>query len=568
MFAERRGRRIHMLGRKVHITNIYGLLKNRYIADRQKIIAKHAHELGWLEMGVYVYPTETDSQEELDKRLDGIISAVEQGDIVFLQLPTENGIEFDKRLLNKVRTYPDVKIVLMWQSEKYYTEYHYQLSYMADYECRPEEIFNTLKYSNNLFVKKLLLNSAAQAASQKKVSRNAIHIGMGIHDRDGNYSAWAATTIQSIIQNTEADVVFHIIHDSTVNETIKRKLNYSVSGTKHMICFHEIDTDIFGADKELMGIYTIGALYRVLLPEICGDLPRIIYLDSDLLVNCDIQELWDIDISDYFLAAVPDKDVVEGRIWAYPVSIHEMKREAYFNSGVIYMNLNKIRENGNMRKLVENYLKNNKKNNLSDQDALNVIYQEKVLLLDGKWNRFMRHVSSAKEQKLQDCIYHYVGTVPILYLNLEPYQLYLETISKTAWGKEKSNDIIQSSIGRQLARESSLRNLIYQTACRRKKYIFYGEETWAMKKMYKLLSASKETDYRIMNDASNNFGELPDKNLDALDKETKGDYIVFVLPQADQGHAIDNLCEMGLQREQDFFVIPVVLSVLDGGYLK
>lgn len=38
---------------------------------------------------------------------------------------------------------------------------------------------------------------------------NAMHICLGIHDKDGNYSVWAGTTMQSIVENTKAPIVFH-----------------------------------------------------------------------------------------------------------------------------------------------------------------------------------------------------------------------------------------------------------------------------------------------------------------------------------------------------------------------
>ena len=36
-----------------------------------------------------------------------------------------------------------------------------------------------------------------------------MHICLGIHDKDGNYSVWAGTTMQSIVENTKsAGLVF------------------------------------------------------------------------------------------------------------------------------------------------------------------------------------------------------------------------------------------------------------------------------------------------------------------------------------------------------------------------
>ena len=94
-----------------------------------------------------------------------------------------------------------------------------------------------------------------------------------------------------------------------------------------------------------------------MLPKIRGDLNRIIYLDADLLFNRDIQELWDIDINDYCLAAVPDLNVKKGYIWTYPTRGKVIEKSIYFNSGVLYMNLENIRKKGDLHTQTIEYLK-------------------------------------------------------------------------------------------------------------------------------------------------------------------------------------------------------------------
>jgi len=45
------------------------------------------------------------------------------------------------------------------------------------------------------------------------------------------------------------------------------------------------------------------ALIRVALGKIFPDLDKVLSLDVDTIVNENISELWDIDISDYYIAA-------------------------------------------------------------------------------------------------------------------------------------------------------------------------------------------------------------------------------------------------------------------------
>ena len=79
---------------------------------------------------------------------------------------------------------------------------------------------------------------------------NAIHICLGIHDKDGNYSVWAGTTMQSIVENTKAPIVFHILHDDTLNEMNKNKLSLIADNSGNGIEFHHFNPDIFEASSE------------------------------------------------------------------------------------------------------------------------------------------------------------------------------------------------------------------------------------------------------------------------------------------------------------------------------
>lgn len=89
---------------KIHITNRYGYEKNQ-IALKEKTFAETGRMLGFCEMGIFVYPIESDTPAELSKRMDGIIASVESGDLVILQLPTGNGIDYELMLMDKIVAY-------------------------------------------------------------------------------------------------------------------------------------------------------------------------------------------------------------------------------------------------------------------------------------------------------------------------------------------------------------------------------------------------------------------------------------------------------------------------------
>ncbi len=603
---------------KFHITNLYNFNTNDELVVKQHHLTSIARSLGFLEMGLFAYPVETDTESELHKRIDGILSALERDDVVFVQLPTTNGYAYDYLLLNKIKVYPNTKLILVLHDTQILSDTadqetkakYVSLYQIADAVIAPSVIeSNFLKKNgvtthhllndvsisnivtesqgqtfsndyvslckNNFYTKKLFLDCIDTVFSQKRQNALAsvqttddeIHIGFGLHDKTGNYSAWVGITMQSIIEHTASNICFHILHDETLNDLNRNRLIQVAVNGGHRLLFHPLDKSLFSDVEDLMSIYTIGAMFRVMLPDIFPELSKIIYLDADLFVNRDIRELWDTDISQYTLAAVPDADVVNGLVCPHVVKRKEVPAYRYFNSGVLYMNLNKIREQGNMKTQILQFLSHTNENHLPDQDALNFIYNETTLLLDESWNHFIKNVRRNNELKAEPKIYHYVGTLCILYYLTEVEQLYFETICRTPWGYENSKAILNHTLVRITDRARYFEQLAIQFSESNKKIIYYGEETYAMQTLIQLLPV-KENTYRVLteNETKPN-GYLPCKKFSALKKEKKGTFIVFTLPDADNGQALHKLEQIGLENGIDFFVIPRLVPPHKGGYL-
>ena len=69
----------------------------------QNDIMNVVRELGVNELGIYFYDHSNEPASELNSRMDGILAGVAFGDIVFVQSPSWNGIEWDRRLVDKLK---------------------------------------------------------------------------------------------------------------------------------------------------------------------------------------------------------------------------------------------------------------------------------------------------------------------------------------------------------------------------------------------------------------------------------------------------------------------------------
>ena len=109
--------------------------------------------------------------------------------------------------------------------------------------------------------------------------------------------------------------------------------------------------------------YTLLRLLADLIPEIPD---KILYLDIDMMVNKDISELYNVDISNYEYAAVKEK---YGSVFIWP---------DYINAGMLLLNIKKIKETGLLEK-ARNLIKT-KKMLFADQDAIFRSTTKKMLL--------------------------------------------------------------------------------------------------------------------------------------------------------------------------------------------
>lgn len=140
-------------------------------------------------------------------------------------------------------------------------------------------------------------------------------------------------------------------------------------------------------------VYTIDMYYRAVVPYALKNHDKALILDVDMICMDDPAKLYFEDIENYYAGAV--KDVVyQG--WlngfvsdakAYAIDTLKLNNPYnYCNTGVLLMNLKKIREN-----FAEEYVRgfiNTHKFRVYEQDTLNVLYQDKMKFINPRWNLF------------------------------------------------------------------------------------------------------------------------------------------------------------------------------------
>lgn len=121
--------------------------------------------------------------------------------------------------------------------------------------------------------------------------------------------------------------------------------------------------------------------YRLLIPLLMPDtLEKVIYLDADMIIERDIQELFEVNIDEYSIAAVSNLIPENFDILGLD------KEEEYFNAGLLLMNLKRIRDNNEVDHIIKYGVTNKDIIRLADQDILNGFYKNNHLKLPLIWN--------------------------------------------------------------------------------------------------------------------------------------------------------------------------------------
>lgn len=124
------------------------------------------------------------------------------------------------------------------------------------------------------------------------------------------------------------------------------------------------------------------ALQKLFVGEYLKNIPKVLYIDADTLIQEDLSAVYRTNIENNYVAAVKD-----GLMYQFPEHIAALNlrnKEFYFNSGIMLLNLEKIRQDEIIKKSVIYF--NTHNDVFGDQDVLNVVFAGKAVPLSYRYN--------------------------------------------------------------------------------------------------------------------------------------------------------------------------------------
>ena len=202
---------------------------------------------------------------------------------------------------------------------------------------------------------------------------------------DNNYVPYMGIAVLSILQHAQADEYFHsYILDNKISLNKKQTIEQLLKGHNAQISWLPIDEIFFQGCKTQRKNWTFSIFSRYLIPQLINQ-DKVLYLDCDVMVRSSLWPLWETDLTDYYLAGVPDYNVIyRGRLKERFGK--ELKAEEYVNSGVLLINNKKWRQEKLLRQLLEYSVRNADNLLWPDQDAINFICRRAKKILPSCWN--------------------------------------------------------------------------------------------------------------------------------------------------------------------------------------
>jgi len=265
---------------------------------------------------------------------------------------------------------------------------------------------------------------------------------------DTSYMQHAAVMLRSlIVNNKNNNIRLFIICDDLLSDADWNKLAEVYKNTSLWVEKIRIDSSQFASFK-LSAHATAANYYRIQMSELIpANIDKILYLDVDIVIESDLQELYNIDIENSYVAAIEDPLLPEKKNLGFT------ENDPYFNSGVMLMNLKEWRKVGLTKKLSGFVINNEDKITFWDQDAFNAVCKGHWKALSPQYNlqtvmlTFDKDAITYTQKELQEAIkkpliIHYTGrSKPWHFMDKHPKKSeYYKYLRKTPWKSYKAPD--------------------------------------------------------------------------------------------------------------------------------
>lgn len=289
-----------------------------------------------------------------------------------------------------------------YYKDKNYQLYRYKNKWRIAHHC--VKLYIELPFCEN---KEWDINELDLSSIESKNDKNDIKIINICFCSDVNLITFIPTVINSILlKNSKYKINIHYIHN-IVDKSRINNLEKKISKYDNLTFFSYYKT----WDRKYKGLkhVSVATMLRIFIPDLIK-CHKIIYLDIDIIVNLDLNELYNINCGKTGIALKNSLVTPDGYI-----GINGQKNG---NCGIIVMNLETLRKNNFTQKCLKIHSKNQDKH---DQYIINMYAKGKHTVLKPRFNIFLNQDDYLVEKETE-FILHYAGGKKPYYHNAGKYQ--------------------------------------------------------------------------------------------------------------------------------------------------
>lgn len=229
--------------------------------------------------------------------------------------------------------------------------------------------------------------------------------------------------VQSIVEHASPDRCYDIVVLAHKFSESYTSLLCAAAGGRKNVSIRVHDVAPFLQTWDLSRLKTghrlsLATYYRLFMPELMKDYHKILYIDGDTVVLEDPAVLYDCDISDCYAGAVKDYNIIRDMSISFRHHVQGLLQMedtgAYFNAGVLLLNLDRIRRDFSLDFFMEQAELKGAKHH--DQDVLNSLFYGHVKFLPPRYNSMWQDeslyasVEGGSEAVNHPAIVHYPGS--------------------------------------------------------------------------------------------------------------------------------------------------------------
>ncbi|CAI9730271.1 glucoside xylosyltransferase 1-like [Octopus vulgaris] len=301
--------------------------------------------------------------------------------------------------------------------------------------------------------------------------KNSIHLSLVVC---GDRLEESVVLLKSAVLLTDQPLVFHLFVEDHLQKNFQDQLDFWPDSFRNKI-FYRIFAIQYPSDQnqeEWWKLFKPCASQRLFIPHILIDVDSLLYVDTDVLFLSPVTAIWEIfsKFSESHTTGLAPEHEDAGTGWYNRFAQHPFFKPLGVNSGVMLMNLTRIRCTKWQSLIIEYYKTYRYKIVYGDQDLVNIYFHfnaDELYIFDCHWNyrpdhcMYMSVCKSAEKEGA--AIIH--GCRRVMHNDQQPaFRSVYRTFKKHRFGADLQHELLPN-----LKRELST---VASTNCGKVAYIF------------------------------------------------------------------------------------------------